>query len=171
VLPSFKALKAAILKILSILTAVALVTSSTLAVAETTVAPRKAAAEITFSSGKVLLNQGEGFVAAVPETPLAVGDKLMVGEGAQAEIVYAETGCKLTLNEKSVVTITAQPPCKKGETLAMSGQVFVTPTLGGVSGGDMSKFLVVVPVVTVVGLVTILASTHDEPTFIPVSGP
>jgi hypothetical protein len=155
--------KAAILKTLSILTAVALVTSSSLAFADTTAAPRKAAAEIVSASGKVLLNQGEGFVAATAQTPLAVGDKLMVGEGAGAEIVYAASGCKLTLNEKSVVTITAEAPCKKGETLAMSGQVFVTPTAGGLGGSNMTKLLVVLPVVAVVGLVAVLASDHKDP--------
>jgi hypothetical protein len=86
-------------------------------------------AEITSSSGKVLVNQGAGFVPVAGMMSLNVGDSVMVGEGAQAQISYA-AGCTLTAGSASVTTISDVAPCQAGEVIASTGGVFVQPTAG-----------------------------------------
>jgi hypothetical protein len=84
-------------------------------------------AEITSSSGKVLVNTGKGFVPVVGMMSLNAGDAVMVGEGAQAQISYA-TGCTVTAEASSVMTIADAAPCQAGEVIGSVDSLFVTPT-------------------------------------------
>lgn len=142
--------------------AIALACSTTMAFAAPVVA------ELIAINGKVLVNQGNGFVAAGPDVSLAVGDQIMVGADATAEIKYAN-GCNVTVNASAVVRIAAQAPCKKGEPVAMVDSVLVTPAFG--NGQGASELLVLLPVIAVVAAVGVLASMYDEPTAIPVTLP
>lgn len=95
--------------------------------ASTSIAGAAGLAEITSSSGKVLVNQGSGFAPVSGMMSLKAGDAVMVGDGAQAQISYA-TGCTVTADASSVVTISDVAPCAAGETVGTAGAVFVQPT-------------------------------------------
>jgi hypothetical protein len=95
--------------------------------ASTSIAGAAGIAEITSSSGKVLVNQGDGFAPVSGLVSLNVGDAVMVGDGAQAQISYA-AGCTVTAEAASVVTIADVAPCAAGETVGTAGAVFVQPT-------------------------------------------
>jgi hypothetical protein len=95
--------------------------------ASTSIAGAAGIAEITSSSGKVLVNQGAGFAPVSGLVSLNVGDAVMVGDGAQAQISYA-AGCTVTAEAASVVMIADVAPCAAGETLGTAGAVFVQPT-------------------------------------------
>jgi hypothetical protein len=95
--------------------------------ASTSIAGAAGLAEITSSSGKVLVNQGSGFAPVSGMISLKSGDAVMVGDGAQAQISYA-AGCTVTAEASSVVTISDVAPCAAGETVGTAGAVFVQPT-------------------------------------------
>ncbi len=95
--------------------------------ASTSIAGAAGLAEITSSSGKVLVNQGAGFVPVAGMMSLNAGDSVMVGEGAQAQISFA-TGCTVTAGSASVTTISDVAPCQAGEDIGSVGSVFVQPT-------------------------------------------
>jgi hypothetical protein len=116
----------------------------------TSIAGAAGVAEITSSSGKVLVNQGAGFAPVSGLVTLNVGDAVMVGEDAQAQISYA-TGCTVTAGSASVVTISEVAPCAAGETAAVAGEVFVQPTAGPLAGIPIA-FLVVGGVAATAGL-------------------
>lgn len=147
---------------ISLITAVIFGLAACAAHAETAVGGKKPAAEIVAAEGKVLLNRGEGFVAVSAQTPLAVGDQLMVGSESSAELAYAAAGCTLTVSAGSLLRITAEPPCKKGESVAMAGQAIITPAFFGGSN-DNSRLLALAPIVVVTGLVLFIAATYEEP--------
>jgi hypothetical protein len=101
--------------------------AATALLASTSIAGAAGLAEITASSGKVLVNQGEGFVPVAGMMSLNAGDTVMVGEESQAQISYA-TGCTVTAESTSVVTIAEVAPCAAGETIGSVGAAFVQPT-------------------------------------------
>jgi hypothetical protein len=61
--------------------------------------------------GKVLVNSGDGYVAARAGMPVNEGDSVMVGVEGAATIVYGESGCELALKPASLTTISALNPC------------------------------------------------------------
>jgi hypothetical protein len=130
--------------------------------AETTAVGQKITAQIVMAKGKVLLNHGTGFVAAVAQTPLTVGDQLMVGNESSAELFYAASGCALTVSAGTLLRITADAPCKKGESIAMAGQTTITPAYFEVSN-DANHLLALAPIVVVSGLVLVVALNYNEP--------
>lgn len=156
------------LKSFSLITAIVVGLAGSVATAETTGTDKNVTAEIVAVTGKVLLNRGEGFVAAPALTPLAVGDQLMVGSESSAELVYGAAGCTLNVSAGSLVRIAAEPPCKKGESIALAGQTLITPAFFSGSN-DNIRFLALAPIVLVTALVVVIASTYDEPE--PASAP
>jgi uncharacterized Fe-S center protein len=154
------------LKSVSLITAIIFGLAAGIAQAETPVATTKFIGKIVAAEGKVLLNQGQGFFAASAQTPLSVGDQLMVGTESSAVVAYGASDCKLTVSAGSLLRITAEPPCKKGESLAMAGQTFVTPTAfeGVFAGSNVNaRLLALAPVAVVAGIVLYAASTYKEP--------
>ena len=145
--------------VLALSVGIALVCCPTLALSAPVVA------EIIATDGKVLVNQGNGFVTAGPTLALVEGDQIMVGAESHAEIKYAN-GCNITVNAAAMLRITSQAPCNKNEPVAMVGSVLVSPAFG--SGQEASELLVVLPVVAVVAVVGVLASLYDEPASLPV---
>lgn len=57
--------------------------------------------------GRVLVNQGNGFVPAHAGMPLDVGDRVLLMDGAHAMAEYG-SGCSLPLAPNSAATITAR---------------------------------------------------------------
>lgn len=57
--------------------------------------------------GKVLINQGKGFVAARPGMAVNAGDRVIALDGAAAQIVYQD-GCVTNLKEHNLLPIDAK---------------------------------------------------------------
>jgi hypothetical protein len=70
-------------------------------------------ATINVSNGSVLVNQGKHFVTAQPGQILAAGDRVMVMEGGNAVVKYAD-GCVQTLGSGSLAVVAAQSVCASG---------------------------------------------------------
>jgi hypothetical protein len=57
-------------------------------------------------SGKVLVNQGEGFVAAVGDIQLFAGDRVMVGDQSFAVVSYKD--CAVSMDKPSMTTVSKE---------------------------------------------------------------
>jgi hypothetical protein len=82
--------------------------------------------------GKVLLNKGKGFAAAIANTPLNIGDRVLVSDKSTVTINYLKAGCLTTLDKPSVFKVGTSAPCS-GELLSstISGAPIVPPIGGG----------------------------------------
>jgi hypothetical protein len=67
------------------------------------------AATLNDVSGSVLVNKGEGFVAATGAIELNVGDKVMVGEGGFATVSY--DNCAVALDKPTLHAVAKVAPC------------------------------------------------------------
>ncbi len=92
----------------------------TLAYAETSMAI------LSSTTGKVLVNKGQGFVPADGMVSLRVGDTVMVGEGSFASVSY-KTGCTVDVKASSIVVVTKKAPCSTSQALTTSDSAFVVP--------------------------------------------
>ena len=70
-------------------------------------------ASLSSQEGTVLVNQGEEFITAADNQSLKAGDRVMLMEGASAEITFTD-GCALPLVAGSLVDIPAVSPCAGG---------------------------------------------------------
>jgi hypothetical protein len=77
--------------------------------------------------GKVLVNQGEGFVPVSGPLSLKAGDTVMVGEESFATVTY-NNKCSVALSSPTVLSVTDKAPCAKGENVAAIDGAFVAPT-------------------------------------------
>lgn len=75
--------------------------------------------------GKVLVNQGEGFVPVSGPLSLKAGDTVMVGEESFATVSYGE--CSVALSSPTVFSVTKAAPCAKGEKVAAVNGAFIAP--------------------------------------------
>ena len=116
-------------------------------------------AELISSNGKVLVNQGKGFVPADSMASLNVGDQVMVGNQSDAQIAYANGGCVITVNPGSLVRIAEKAPCAKGEKVAVVDSTMVQPVLAGGAPPSLA-LLGLGGLVLVGGLIIIL--THKK---------
>jgi hypothetical protein len=97
-----------------------------LALATASVQAATMVAQVGNSHGKVLVNQGKGFVAVDGTLSLKAGDTIMVGEESFATVSYNE--CSVALSAPTVFTIGETAPCAKGEKIASVAGTFITPT-------------------------------------------
>ncbi len=58
-------------------------------------------------NGKVMINQGRGFVAARAGMEVRVGDRVIALEGASAQVVYKD-GCVTNLKERNLLPVDAK---------------------------------------------------------------
>ncbi len=72
------------------------------------------AAELEQVEGQVLVDAGNGFAAAGPGR-LAPGHRVILLEQARVTIAYGED-CRVRIESPTVYTVTATPPCARGET-------------------------------------------------------
>lgn len=70
-------------------------------------------ATLSMTNGSVLVNQGKQFVTSQPNQVLAAGDRVMVMEGGNATVRYAD-GCVQALNSGSLAVIGQQSVCASG---------------------------------------------------------
>jgi hypothetical protein len=78
--------------------------------------------------GKVFVNQGKGFKPAQEATALKSGDKIMLGDGATASLVFPDISCSVPLEAVAVTTVTGNDMCKVSQTSASSKGLVITPT-------------------------------------------
>ncbi len=68
---------------------------------------------LNVTNGSVLVNQGKQFITAQPSQILTAGDRVMVMEGGNAVVKYAD-GCIQTLTSGSLAVIAQQSACILG---------------------------------------------------------
>jgi hypothetical protein len=82
-------------------------------------------AELSQVQGKVLVNQGKGFYAAIGAKALNAGDQVMVSADSSVIISLAK-GCSVAVSKPSVVRIDENMSCKASP-LVFEGDSFVAP--------------------------------------------
>jgi hypothetical protein len=85
-------------------------------------------AVLSDAQGKVLVNQGDGFVPASIDMVLKPTDKLLVGKEGSATVSY--TSCAVMLAEAAVFTVSPKAPCAAGQKLANFQGVLIQPSAG-----------------------------------------
>jgi hypothetical protein len=95
-------------------------------------------AQIQAIHGKVLVNKGKGFEAALADTSLNIGDRVLIGAKSGVTIGYVKAGCTATLEKPSVFKVTKSAPCG-GELISnsISGAPIVPPIGGGFSAAAL----------------------------------
>jgi hypothetical protein len=78
-------------------------------------------------SGKVLVNSGDGFVAASPALRLKAGDTIMLGGDASAKLYFPEAKCTATLPKAAVTTMTGSEMCQQAMLPEAVGSTIITP--------------------------------------------
>jgi len=63
--------------------------------------------------GLVLVDHGDGFVAAGAGSPFRGGDRVTAAPGGFAKISYSD-GCSVTVNSRTMATIDSASPCDGG---------------------------------------------------------
>jgi hypothetical protein len=74
--------------------------------------PNVQLASLASVDGKILVNQGHGYVAAKPGMMLSDGDRVIALDGASAAVVYAD-GCVTKLKENNVLAMSQAAGCKE----------------------------------------------------------
>lgn len=111
-----------------------LVISALLATGSVIAAPSSAV--LLDANGSVLVNQGKQFVSAKSGQLLTVGDRVMVMEGANASVRYAD-GCMLKLTAGSLVTVSSQSTCVAGQaSVAQVAPMYAQAVGTNVDDGD-----------------------------------
>lgn len=83
-------------------------------------------AQIDSAHGKVLVNQGKGFVPVTGLMSLNAGDKIMVGEESFATVSYDQ--CAVSLSTPMVFSVSAKAPCIAGAEMKAVDGAFIVPT-------------------------------------------
>jgi hypothetical protein len=96
-----------------------------LAMVSASVQAATSVAQVGNFHGKVLVNQGKGFVPVSGSLALKAGDAIMVGSESFATVSYNE--CTVSLSEPTVFTVGEAAPCAKGEKIASAGGAFIAP--------------------------------------------
>jgi hypothetical protein len=124
-------------------------------------------------SGKVLVNQGEGFVAADSKTTLKHGTKVLVGDGSTAILSFAANEplppCTMVLKPKSVTTVTDSGMCEaqqKAEVGAFEA-VQITPVASDPPRSTIPPPVVAAGFVTIVAGATIYSLLQDDDSVSP----
>ena len=84
---------------------------SVLSLAMATAAYAEAGPTIVAPTGKVLVNQGNGFVAATDGLALSFKDQIMVGKDAAVTLAYAK--CSVVLKQGTLLTLPKGDLCGK----------------------------------------------------------
>lgn len=125
-------------------------------------------------SGKVLVNQGKGFVAAKLQVELKTGDKIMVGEDGTATVIFAEISCTVDLSPVAVTTITDASMCAVPAPLessaALETQPAIIPAVGEPPAGGIPPGFIALGFIAVgAGALAVSESLGDDST--PVTTP
>ena len=69
-------------------------------------------ASLSSVDGKILVNQGHGYVAAKPGMMLSDGDRIIALDGSSAAVVYSD-GCVTQLKENNILAMSKGAGCKQ----------------------------------------------------------
>jgi hypothetical protein len=83
-----------------------------LAAAPVSAAKIEGKAQLNSINGKVLVNQGTGFLKPSSGMSLKIGDKIFVGHEASAVITYVADKCQVQVPANRVVAIEVLSPCQ-----------------------------------------------------------
>ena len=125
------------------------------------VAAETPVANLSDTTGKILIDQGQGFVASAGQS-LKAGDRVFVGDKSSAIVAYA--GCTVKLDKPTVFVVSKAAPCLQGSNSTQIGSVIITPALDPTpaGAGGLSPLgtvaLVGLPVVVGGGLLILTAS-------------
>lgn len=97
-------------------------------------APARAANDVNATlaamRGDVMVNHGKEFVPASVGMPLESGTRVMVAEGASAEVVFND-GCSLPVRGGTMITVPSVSTCAGGNALAQNTDPAHSGALGG----------------------------------------
>lgn len=124
-------------------------------------------AHVGKSSGKVLVNQGKGFVPLAEGAALFAGDKVFVGKDGAASIAYSDKECTVDIAPASVMLVQPVAPCAGAETVSSVDSVFIHSAQAVGEGGAAYVPVVLVGSAIVIGGTLAVAITQDDN---PVSG-
>lgn len=129
------------------------------------------AAFLATSTGKVLVNQGQGYVALAPQSPLKAGDSILVGQNSTAVVAYE--GCTIALDTPIVFAVPGAAPCTTGtllpapgDTISPAGFQFATPAVANM---PLTGIVMGVAVAGVGTVIVVNAATAEQRH--PVSAP
>jgi hypothetical protein len=109
----------------------------------TAFAPAAYAGETTIAigniAGKVLVNRGQAFAPASAGMNLKSGDKILVGSGAAATLIYGK--CQVSLAAAAVFTVPAHAICADGGAAALVNGQLITPVSATVPVGRLSQMI------------------------------
>lgn len=90
------------------------------------------AALLTGIEGSVSVNRGNGFQVVTVPTQVKPGDRVMVGQGSNAQIVYSDT-CIARLPASNTVIVATKAPCELSapDAALHEGQRLGTVVVGG----------------------------------------
>ena len=123
-------------------------------------------AQVQSVQGKVLVNQGQGFVSASSGLTLKPGDKVLISKEASAIVAYAN-GCEVSVSEPKLLTIAKTAPCPANAKVASVGTNFANPVAGG-GGGFPPPVIGIGAFAGVAGTAFIVAATNKST---PISAP
>jgi hypothetical protein len=106
------------------------------------------AALLSDIGGKVLVNKGEGFVAARSDMVLSSGDRVLVGDESFAVLSY--NGCAVSLDRPAVIVVKGEEVCETG---VQGVGVLVRPT------ADVAPAPFFIPPVAILSTVAIVGVT------------
>jgi hypothetical protein len=96
-----------------------------------------AVATVKSTNGRVLLNRATAYDPAAKDQRLVKGDRLVVLEGGAITVRF-DDGCEQTIDDPSVYTVPATPPC--GVAATDRGMIAAAPAAGS---SDYLKWAVV----------------------------
>lgn len=130
-------------------------------------------------SGKVMVNQGRGFVAAKPGMEIRAGDRIVTLDGASAKLVYGD-GCLADLKENNLLSVdgkcATKPMSPRSESIKLAQaigsdkgvprtgvDVPTAPVGAGAGAGGVAASAAILPAVLGLGLVvTAGADSHNQ---------
>lgn len=131
-------------------------------------------AQLESIAGKVLVNQGKGFVPATTGLALNAGDRILVGKDGAATLTYAAANCSVDVAATTIVSVDAKAPCTEGQSVSAVDSVFINAARapGETSMGGVSLAPVVVPAFVVgAGSIFTFATIQQNRHRSPVSRP
>jgi hypothetical protein len=106
-----------------------------------------AVATLSDASGKVLINQGEGFSPIEIDMSLKAGDKIFIGEKSLATLSYAN--CAVLLDKPAVITVKADGACNSANSVSPAADVYLPPPVVGLAGIPPAVILTTVGITAV----------------------
>lgn len=117
------------------LTAVAVALAAIAAAGSASAAEPMKVAALGDVSGKVMVNQGRGFVSAKPGMEIRSGDRIVALDGASAQVVYGD-GCVTDLKENNLLSVdgkgcATKPVNPRGENIKLAQAIGGVAQAGG----------------------------------------